>query len=108
MAQFKPKKYRCVNCNAEQYTNKKCYQCSGKEFVKINEPEKQQVFLIQYSNETDEGKEIDNEVYKNINYAESYLLENGYEKRINWNGNPFYEKSNPTRYANILKLNIKE
>lgn len=35
MVKVKPHNYKCVKCEKNQYTNKKCYGCGGKEFVEL-------------------------------------------------------------------------
>ena len=63
------------------------------------------VFVIEFSNELNEEQSVDNVAYESYETAEQHLFKYGYEKKINWNNRPFYEKKGAP-YANILKLNF--
>lgn len=65
------------------------------------------VFIIEFSDE-DQNTSIDSEAYSKRELAEQSLNEMGYEKKLNWSGDWFFENRNKVdNYANILKLEIR-
>lgn len=85
--------YQCKECDEDLY-----------EFETYDKA----VFVIQFSDETDEETSLDNDAYTSYHLAEAKILEWGYEKKVNWNNKPFYEKDGHFRYASILKLKLIE
>jgi DNA-directed RNA polymerase subunit RPC12/RpoP len=39
---FKPKNYRCIKCEREQYTNERCFGCGRKVFVELKQKAKEE------------------------------------------------------------------
>lgn len=65
------------------------------------------VFIIEYLDE-EQNRSIDDEAYFDRELTENYLLEIGYEKKLSWRGDYFFEHNNKSdNFAEIIKLKTR-